>query len=69
MLPRAEIAKALSGAIQLAKFDKAGALSAFGHTGEAAKRSFFAAVIVATHVSALDCHPRDRYSHRCSAPI
>ena len=46
MLPRAEIAKALSGAIQLAKFDKAGH-SAFGHTGEAAKRSFFVAVIVA----------------------
>lgn len=46
MLPRAEVFKALSGAIQLAKFDKTG-LNAFGHTGDAAKRSFFAAVIVA----------------------
>ncbi len=46
MLPRAEVFKALSGAIQLAKFDKTG-LNAFGHTRDAAKRSFFAAVIVA----------------------
>jgi len=46
MLPRAEISKALSGAIKLAKFNKAG-LSAFGHDRKAAIQSFFAAVLVA----------------------
>jgi len=45
MLPRAEISKALSGAIQLAKFNADG-LNAFGHSRKAAIRSFFAALLV-----------------------
>ncbi len=46
MVSRADVFKALSGALLLAKFDKTG-LNAIGHTRAAAKQSFFAAVIVA----------------------